>query len=99
MLSVDRMKSLTEGTDCYEEGDYLAWKDMEWILHGQARVETTDEEETCNKKPLVDLYNTRFPGMDSCMHHCENMGTRAPELASHQEWTKIQRFLMNLLRS
>ena len=33
-LSIERMKRMTGGERCVEEGDYLAWADMEWILHG-----------------------------------------------------------------
>ena len=39
-LTTDKMKSMTGKKSCVEEGDYLAWGDMEWILHGQARMET-----------------------------------------------------------
>ena len=70
---------------------------MEWILHGHARRETTEKEETCQEKPLVDLYYTQFPGMDSCMHHCQNLGSQVPSVASFEEWTKLQRFLKNSL--
>ena len=93
-LPVEKMESMTRGGSCVEEGDYLAWRDMEWILHGQARKETTEKEETCEEKPLVDLYYTPFPaGMYSCMHHCENLGTRVPSVATFEEWTKLQAFL------
>ena len=88
-LSIEMMESMTKGGSCVkEEGDYLAWGDMEWILHGQARIETTEKEEISNEKALVDLYYTPFPGMDSCMHHCENLGSRVPSVATFQEWTK-----------
>ena len=66
-LSIERMKRLTGGESCVEEGDYLAWEDMEWILHGQARKETVDTEEPCKGEPYVDLYYTRFPGWDACI--------------------------------
>ena len=46
-LSIERMKRMTGGESCVEEGDCLAWADMEWILHGQARKETVDTEEPC----------------------------------------------------
>ena len=44
-LSIGRMKRMTGGESCVEEGDYLAWADMEWS--GQARKETVDTEEPC----------------------------------------------------
>merc|ERR1711989_182870 len=27
------------------------------------------------------------------MHHCENLGSRVPSMASFEEWTKLQTFL------
>ena len=41
-LPIKRMEIMTRGGSCFEEGDYLAWEDMEWILHGHARKETTE---------------------------------------------------------
>ena len=41
LVSIEKMKRMTgEGGSCHEEGDYLAWGDMEWALHGQASMET-----------------------------------------------------------
>ena len=97
-LSMEKMIIMAKGDSCVEEGDYLAWGDMEWILHGQARKETIEKEETCKEKPLVDLYYTPFSdGMDSCMHHCENLGTRVPSVATFEEWTRLQTFLKKKL--
>ena len=92
-LSTEKMKSKTKGGSCAEEGDYLAWGDMEWILHGQARKETIEKEETCEETPLVDLYYTKFPGMESCMKHCEHLGTRVPSVTTFEEWTELQTYL------
>ena len=83
------MKSLTVDGSCAEEGDYLAWGEMEWILHGEARKETIEKEKTCEKKPLVDLYYTTFPGWDSCMYHCQNLGSRVLSVATFEEWSKL----------
>ena len=92
-LSIKDMKRITGGESCLVEGDYLAWGDMEWILHGQARIETVDQEEPCKGDPYVNLYYTPFPGMDACMHHCENLGTRAPSVTDFQSWTTLQNYL------
>ena len=83
-LPVEKMESMTMGGNCAEKGDYLAWEDMEWILHGHASKETVEKEDMCQEKPLVDVYNTPFPGMDSCMHHCQNLGTRVPSVATYE---------------
>ena len=97
-MSIEKMKIKTKGGNCVEEGgDYLAWGDMEWILHGQARKETIESEEMCEEKPLVDLFYTPFPGMDSCMRHCENLGTRAPSVTTLEDWTRLQTFLKRKL--
>ena len=66
---------------------------MEWILHGQASIETVDKEEPCRGEPHVSLYYTRFPGMDSCMHHCKNLGTRVPSVTSFQDWVTLRNSL------
>ena len=96
-LPIEKMERITRGGSCVEEGDYLAWEDMEWILHGQAKKETTEKEETCEEKPLVDLYYTPFPGMDSCVHHCQNLGSRIPSVTAFEQWTKLQTFLRKKL--
>ena len=90
-LSIERMKSMTKEESCVEAGDYLAWEDMEWILHGQATIESMDKEEPCKGEPYVDLYYTRFPGWDTCMHHCQNLGTRVPSVNTFQDWDTLQR--------
>ena len=96
-LSIERMESMTRDESCADEGDYLAWREMEWIVHGQARKEVTEREETCEEKPLVDFFFAPFPGMDSCMHHCKNLGTRVPSVATLEAWTKLQSFLKKKL--
>ena len=81
-LSIEKMTRTTRAGNCVEEGDYLAWGDMEWILHGQASMEAVDKEDPCKGEPYVNLYYTKFPDMDVCMHHCENLGTRVPSVDS-----------------
>ena len=93
-LPVEEMERMTGEEGCIEEGDYLAWGDMEWILHGQAKIETVDKEEPCKGEPYVNLYYTKFPSMDSCMHHCENLGTRVPSVAASRDWATLQHSLM-----
>ena len=56
-LPIEKMKTMTTAGSCVEEGDYLAWGDMEWILHGQAKIETIEREETCKEalgRPLLN---------------------------------------------
>ena len=92
-LSMQKMKSMTGGKSCLEEGDYLAWKDMEWILHGQGKMETVNQEEPCKEKPFVDVFHTKFPDMNACVHHCQNLGTRVPSVTTLQDWATLQQSL------
>ena len=92
-LSVEDMKSMTEGKICVKKGDYLAWEDMEWTLHGEARLENVDIDEPCEGAPLADFFFTRFSGWVSCMHFCENLGSRTPSVTSNEDWTILQTFL------
>ena len=54
---------MTKGGSCVEQGDYLAWKDMEWTLKGEAKLETVEIEETCEGGPLINLYNVPEHGL------------------------------------
>ena len=92
-LSREEMKSMTRGDICAEKGDYLAWEDMEWILHGQERIENVDREETCKGEPYADFYYTNFPSWATCMNHCKNLGTRVPPVNTHRDWAILQSFL------
>ena len=88
---------MTQGKNCVKEGDFFAWGDMEWILHGQARIESVEKEDPCKGEPYSNLYYTKFQSMDTCMHHCEKLGSRVPSVTSSQDWATLQRSLkMNL---
>ena len=92
-LSIEQMERMTKRGGCVEEGDYLAWGNMEWVLHGQIQIQTVDQQEPCQGHPSVNLYYTRFPDMDACMHHCQNLGTRVPSVTNSEDWAVLQRFL------
>ena len=38
-LAVEKMIEYTVGEGCADDGDYLSWNDMQWSLHGIAKVE------------------------------------------------------------
>ena len=56
-------------------------------------MDTNENERgaTC-EKPLFNIYNTPFH-MDSCMHHCEKLGSRVPSVTTFEKWTKLQTYL------
>ena len=92
-LPVEEMKNMTEGENCAKKGNYLAWENMEWILHGKARLETVNINEPCERPPLANIFLAPFPGWDSCMHLCENLGSRAPSVTTREDWTNLETFL------
>ena len=86
------MRQITLGTECFEDGDYLAWKDMNWTLYGQAVMETINAEEPC----LGDQDMVIIDGsMDqpTCMQLCENLGGRAPSIITAEEWLTVKNFV------
>ena len=50
------MRQETEAGKCIGDGDYLAWKDMEWNLHGGAVLETVDAEVGSSKRGAVKRF-------------------------------------------
>ena len=95
--SAEVMRQNTKGGKCIEDGDYLAWKDMEWTLIGGAIIETVDMEEPCKEDPLVDVYDTksgpeRIQSMESCMQLCENLRSRSPSITTIEEWDIVYKF-------
>ena len=92
-LSVEDMKSITQGKNCAKKGDYLAWEEMEWIMHGKAKIETMKTNEPCEGRPFANLFHAPFPSWDSCMHLCENLGSRAPSVSTLEDWMILQTFL------
>ena len=94
-LPVQRMQKYTNGDDgCGEDGDYLSWNEMQWNLHGDAKIEHIDVEEACNEQSL-SLYPAGFPEMESCMHFCENLGgSRVPPVNTLLQWDTVSSFLV-----
>ena len=95
--SVEVMRQNTKGGKCIEDGDYLAWKDMEWTLIGGAVIETVDIKEPCKEDPLVDVFDTqngpeRIQSMESCMQLCENLRSRTPSITTIEEWEIVDKF-------
>ena len=73
------------------DGDYLAWKDMNWTLHGEVVFETADLEETCIGKPEVVVFPALMNHL-SCMRLCENLGSQSPSIITTKEWLSVKDF-------
>ena len=63
-LSVEDMKRMTKDEICAKKGNYLAWEDMKWTLHGNAKIDTVDINEPCEGSPVANLFHAPFPRMD-----------------------------------
>merc|ERR1711963_995024 len=50
-LSIDEMVSITNGSRCGEEGDYLSWSKSQWTLVGkESKILEVDESQLCPSK-------------------------------------------------
>ena len=87
---VSMQKRTKDDQVCLEEGDYLAWNEMEWDLRGGAFIETIRQEEL-KTKPTLKLYGAKFSRND-CKHFCENLGTQMPSLSNSRQWERLQDF-------
>ena len=79
-LSVVGMKSIAQDED---------WENMGWILHGNARSETVDINES-----LANFSPAFFSGWETCNVYatCKNLGSRAPAVTTLEDWILLQTF-------
>ena len=89
-LSIEAMKEITSGGSG-RQGDYLAWENMKWNLHGQAFKKK--EQKLSHSEKNVLLFHTKFQSMVSCMQLCQKLGTRAPSVVTPEEWSSLHSFL------
>ena len=51
LLPIEDMKSITNGTRCGEDGDYLGWTQSKWTLEGEiTKVTEIQKSELCKMK-------------------------------------------------
>ena len=92
-LTIGEMQQITLGGDCSPDGDYLAWKDMQWKVKGQARIETVNVKEPCLGDPYLNIYSAPHSSMESCSHFCQKLGSRSPPVDTQKQWTNLQKGL------
>ena len=90
--TVEWMRQNTVGGTCMEDGDYLAWQQMNWTLHGQAVIETVDAQEACIGEPVVDITPAKMD-FHSCVQLCENIGSRAWSITTSNAWMTLKKLL------
>ena len=89
-LTIGEMQQHTVGGNCAPEGDYLAWRQMQWTVKGEASIETVDEREPCMSQPSFNLYPARYSSMESCRNFCQKLGSRSPPLTTLQQLENLQ---------
>ena len=80
-LSSEEMIAITAGEDCGREGDFLAWKDMQWDVKGNIRgwVNVTWNEMCTRKNEVFRFVNTRAGHFDDHKSFCRRMhGSKIP---------------------
>ena len=80
-LSNEEMISITAGEDCGREGDYLAWKDMQWEVKGKVLgwVNVTRNKMCSSKNEVFRFVNTQAGHYDDHKSFCRRMhGSKIP---------------------
>ena len=95
ILTIKEMHENTKGDKCGSEGDYLAWRDMQWNLNDKARVEYVATDEVCKSHPALNLYPAAFR-MQSCKNFCQKIGSRSPRTVTLQQWENLEKNLEGL---
>ena len=82
LMSIERMVRMATGgeEECGEEGDYLAWRDTQWTLLGDAVAEEVERGEACQNYPssMKVLYHAGLLSFPACVKECEDLGGRLP---------------------
>ena len=89
-LSTEAMRAVTTEGEARRKGDYLAWEDMEWNLHGKVSKEAEQKDQIYHRKQNILLFYTQFQRMDACMTLCQKFGTRSPPIVTFEEWSSLQ---------
>ena len=99
ILSLDEMVKMTHESrnHCNNKGSYLQWANMQWTLHGKAKLVNVPAMEPCKEESLIKVYYTKFTKMTDCMHHCQKLGGQSPTIVDMTAWQNFQFFMENNL--
>ena len=90
--TLDDMRQKTGGEDCIDDGDYLAWSEMEWTLYGQTVIDTVDDGEACHGEPSSIVYPASM-GQSTCLQLCESLGSKVPSIVTTGDWANVKKYL------
>ena len=98
-LSVDKIKNLTDGENCAQEGDYLSWREAEWNLTGNVDQESIVKQADLCYHPTsnIVLFMDVFLDWEECMFFCEKLpNTRSPSVKSEKEFLDLMRTIKKI---
>ena len=83
LLTDEEMLNFTGDGACDQHGNFLAWEDMEWELHGNASIEKLDRSLCSNPLWFLFLEELTWP---TCMDLCPKINKgRAPGISNMME--------------
>ena len=86
------------GKVCLDEGDYLAWSEMAWNLHGKASIQQVRPEEF-DTNPIINVFSAEFPSRERCEIFCKDVGSNMYSISSKEEMDTLQDFCDKKLTS
>ena len=83
-LEISEMQSITNGTRCGEDGDYLAWSTSKWKIEGQTKVLEVKKSELCNQDTSVRFIHGRQTN-EELRRTCKKLGNSHMHLPLNPE--------------
>ena len=86
-LTAETMKTLTNGSACSSEGDYLSWANSTWNFSGSVVETTIDNIALCKRAEVFNyLFPDHFPSHKGCMDFCLNLKqSMAPRVENEEQ--------------
>ena len=77
------MLKITQGEDCRQTEDVeLAWAEIKWELHGNAKIIDVEEKEICNEKKSF-FFSFGLANWHSCKEGCKKVALEATMPSIH----------------
>ena len=93
VLPIEKMLALTTAgsKECGENGDLLAWRDMQWHVSEGTKIETVFRDEPCNVVTNSHIYNEVARFLPDAKDHCRKIknGHMVP-VTTFEEYTMYQ---------
>ena len=85
-LSIEAMKSITNGSRCGEEGDYIAWSKSKWFYTGNdIKVFEVEMDELCGENRKTSTFITPPELLSKSVHTCARLGNSELHVPTDEE--------------